>query len=84
MVTILFNKFAIIMSKNSVFHNRRKHINLKHYYIRGAIEDEKNEIKHVKTEDQLADIFIKILLFDKFIYLRELLGTTNKNIKEEC
>ena len=86
MATVLFcdNKSAISMSKNSVFHSRTKHINLKHHYIREAVEDEEVQIKHVKTEDQLADIFTKALLCDKFVYLRELLGMTNKNIKEEC
>jgi hypothetical protein len=45
------------------------------------VKDEEIEIKHVKTGDQLTDIFIKALSCDKFIYLRELLRMTNKNIK---
>jgi hypothetical protein len=72
MITVLFcdNKYAITMSKNSMFHSETKHINLKHHYIREAVEDEKIEIKHVKTGDQLADIFTKALPCDKFIYFR--------------
>jgi hypothetical protein len=83
MATVLFcdNKFTIIMLKNSVFHSQTKHINFKHYYIRKAVEDEEIEIKHVKIEDQLMDIFTKALTCDKFIYFRELLGMINKNIK---
>lgn len=86
MAAILFcdNKFAIAMSKNSVFYSRTKYINLKHHYIKEAVEDEEIQIKHVKTGDQLADIFIKALPCDKFVYLRELLGMTTKNIKGEC
>jgi hypothetical protein len=53
-----------------MFHSETKHINLKHHYIREAVEDEKIEIKHVKTGDQLADIFTKALPCDKFVYFR--------------
>ncbi|KAJ4764255.1 polyprotein [Rhynchospora pubera] len=79
MATVLFcdNKSAIAMSKNSVFHKRTKHIDLKHHYIREMVEDEEVMIKHVKTGDQLADIFTKALPCDKFVYLRELLGMKN-------
>jgi hypothetical protein len=59
-------------------------MNLKNHYIREAVEDEEIEIKHVKIRDQLTDIFTKTLFCDKFIYFRELLGITNKNIKGEC
>jgi hypothetical protein len=45
------NKSAIAMSRNSVFHSRIKHINLKHHYIKKAVEDEEIEIKHVKIVD---------------------------------
>jgi hypothetical protein len=64
------------MSKDSIFYSRTKHINLKYHYIREAVEDKKVLIKHVKTRDQLADIFIKALSCHKFVYLRELLGMT--------
>ena len=86
MATVLFcdSKSTIAMSKNSVFHSRTKHINLKHHYIREAVDDEEVMIKHVKTGDQLADIFTKALPWNKFVYLRDLLGMTNKNIKGEC
>jgi hypothetical protein len=78
------NKSAITISKNSVFHSRTKHINFKHHYIREAVEDEEIKIKHVKTEDQLIDIFTKTFYCDKFVYFRKLLRITNKNIKGEC
>ncbi|XP_047335591.1 secreted RxLR effector protein 161-like [Impatiens glandulifera] len=86
MATVLFcdSKSAISMSKNAVFHSRTKHINLKYHYIREAVDDEEVMIKHVKTGDQLADIFTKALPLNKFVYLRDLLGMTNKNIEGEC
>jgi hypothetical protein len=83
MTTILFcdNKSAIAMTKNSVFHSRTKHINLKHHYIRKTVEDEEVVIKYVKTGDQLTDIFTKALPCDKFVYLRELLGRQIKILR---
>lgn len=72
------------MSKNSVFCNRTKHINLKHYYIRETVENEEILIKHVKIRDQFMDIFTKALPYDKFVYPRELLDMANKKNKEEC
>jgi hypothetical protein len=71
------------MSKNSVFHSRTKHIKLKHHYIKEVVEDEEVIIKHVKTGDQLIYIFTEALPCDNFVYLRELLGMINKNIKGE-
>jgi hypothetical protein len=85
MATILFffcdNKLTIAMSKNSIFHSRTKHIKLKHHYIKEVVEDENVMIKHVKTGDQLTNIFTKSLSCDKFMYLRELLGMTNKILR---
>ena len=59
MTTVYFceNKSAISMSKNSVFHSRTKHINLKHHYIREAVEDEEVQIRHIKTGDQIGGHF---------------------------
>jgi formate/nitrite transporter FocA (FNT family) len=71
------------MLKNSVFHIRTKHIKLKNHYIKETVEDKEVMIKHMKTGDQLTDIFTKAILCDKFVYLRELLRITNKNIKDE-
>jgi hypothetical protein len=85
MITVPFydNKSAIIISKNLIFHSWTNHINLKHHYIRESVEDEEIEIKHLKIGDQLTYIFTKTHSCDKFVYLRELLGMTNKNIKGE-
>ena len=68
------------MSKNSVFHSPTKYINLKDLYILDAVEDDEICVKHIKTDNQVADIFTKALSSEKFIYVRELFGMTYKRI----
>ena len=69
-VTTLFcdNKSTIAMSKNAVYHSRTKHINIKHNFIKEAVEDGEVKLKYCKTEEQVADIFTKALPKEKFVY----------------
>jgi hypothetical protein len=77
------NKSAIAMSKNLVYHNRTRHIAIEHHFIREAIEEGEVELKFCKTEEQVADIFTKELLKEKFQQLREALGVQEQHIKGE-
>ena len=84
--TILFcvNKSAIAMSTVSVFQSGMKHFNIKHHYIREALEDDEILVKHIKTKIQVLDFFTKALSSEKFIYPRELSGMIFKSNKWEC
>jgi len=73
------NSSAICLSKNHVHHSRAKHIDIKHHFIRDHVLKGDIEISFVGTTDQLADIFTKPLLEDRFCALRELLGINNKS-----
>ncbi|XP_071741192.1 probable disease resistance protein At1g61300 [Rutidosis leptorrhynchoides] len=76
------NKSAIAMAKNPVFHGRTKHIDIKYHFLREVSAKKDIELKYCKTEEQ-ADIFTKALPRPKFEFLRNMLGVTSKNIKEE-
>jgi len=57
-----------------VHHDRSKHIDTKFHYIRECIEQGKVEIEHVRTEEQLANIFTKALGRVWFLEMRQALG----------
>lgn len=68
------NKNAIDISKNPVQHSRTKHIDIRHHFIRDLVERQEVVLKHVSTDDQIADIFTKSLDRERFEELRKLLG----------
>ena len=68
------NKLAITLAKNSVFHDRSKHIDTRCYYIRECIASDEVQLKFVKSRDQIADIFTKPLKQEDFVRLRNLLS----------
>lgn len=70
------NSSVICLSKNLVHHSRAKHIDIKHHFIRDHVLKGDIEISFVGTTDQLANIFTKPLLEDRFCALRKLLGIT--------
>lgn len=65
---------AIALSKNPVFHERSKHIDVCFHFIRECIGDGTMEVDHVRTEEQVADVLTKPLGRDKFCELRILMG----------
>jgi hypothetical protein len=68
------NKSAIQLSKNPVFHERTKHIDLRFHFIRHITEQGKVNVEYTRTEDQLADILTKPLGRIKFQDLRARIG----------
>ncbi|KAK2981491.1 hypothetical protein RJ640_012248 [Escallonia rubra] len=55
------NKSAITLAKNPVFHDRSKHIDTRYHFIRESIAKKQVQVKFVKSEDQVANIFTKPL-----------------------
>nr|GEW39971.1 hypothetical protein [Tanacetum cinerariifolium] len=60
---------AIAISCNPVQHSRTKHIAVRYHFIKEHVEKVTIELYFVKTDYQLADIFTKALLADRFNYL---------------
>jgi len=73
------NSSVIALAKNQVFHERSKHIDIRFHYLRDCIANKKVEVKYVKTQYQVADIFIKPLKYDVFIKIRDVLGVMKKS-----
>ena len=74
--TIIFcdNNSAIKLSNNPVLYGRRKHIDVKYYFLRDLNNERIVELQYCRSEDHLADIFTKPLRCLPFQKLRRLMG----------
>ena len=53
------NQAAIALSKNPVHHQRSKHIDIRHHFLRDKIKDKMFKMEYVSTEDNIADVMTK-------------------------
>nr|GFA10208.1 retrovirus-related Pol polyprotein from transposon TNT 1-94 [Tanacetum cinerariifolium] len=65
---------AIAISCNPVQHSRNKHITTRYHFIKEQVENGIIELYFVRTKYQLADMFTKALLEDRFKYLVRRIG----------
>ena len=61
---------AVNLTQNPIQHSKTKHIEIRHNFIHDHVQKADCEIKFVKTENQLADLFTKLLVRDRFNKLR--------------
>jgi hypothetical protein len=61
------NESVIRMAENSIEHNRTKHIDIWHHFLRDHQQRGDIVIDHVSTHSQLADIFTKLLNDSGFV-----------------
>ncbi|KAK8926585.1 hypothetical protein KSP39_PZI019006 [Platanthera zijinensis] len=79
------NESALKLVNNPVCHARTKHIEIDHHFIREKVLEGSLVVGHVRSEDNLADIFTKSLSKGPFQRLRGLLGLiTTSHFKGEC
>nr|GEZ44534.1 retrovirus-related Pol polyprotein from transposon TNT 1-94 [Tanacetum cinerariifolium] len=60
---------AIALCCNNVQHSRSKHIDIRHHFIREQVVNGVVELYFVTTDYQLANIFTKTLLRERFVFL---------------
>lgn len=60
------NQSTIQMSKNPLFHDKTKHIDIQHHYIRDFVQESLVELVYCSTTTQFADIFAKPFVGDHF------------------
>ena len=60
------NMRALQLSGTTAFSSRTKHICTRYHFLRELVASNKIIVSHVKTTDQLADIFTKFLDYPRF------------------
>nr|GEX73138.1 retrovirus-related Pol polyprotein from transposon TNT 1-94 [Tanacetum cinerariifolium] len=68
------NQGAIHLSRNHVFHERTKHINVQYHFIREVLEAKTVEVLKVGTEHNAADALTKVVPGHKLQHCLELLS----------
>nr|GEU74089.1 hypothetical protein [Tanacetum cinerariifolium] len=68
------SQLAIAISCNPVQHSHTKHIHTRYHFIKEHVKNGIIELYFVRTEYQLADMFTKALLEDRFKYLFRRIG----------
>jgi hypothetical protein len=63
------SKSALALAKNPVFHERSKHIWVRHHFIRGCLEEGSIKASYINIKDQLADLLTKLLRRIRFLEL---------------
>jgi hypothetical protein len=74
-VVIYCDNLSIIqLARNPVFHARTKHIEVHYHFIREKVLAGEIDLIYVSTEDQVADIFTKVLGAEKHRRFHNMLG----------
>eukprot|EP00253_Pinus_taeda_P036617 PITA_36617 len=68
------NQSCIKLSKNLVFHDRSKHIDIRCYFIRDCVQRGAVQLRYTPTGEQVANILTKALGRTKFVYFKEKMG----------
>ncbi|GJT49307.1 retrovirus-related pol polyprotein from transposon TNT 1-94 [Tanacetum coccineum] len=75
-------KSAIAISCNPVQHSRTKHIAVRYHFIKEHVDKGTIELYFVKMDYQLADLFTKAILAERFNYLVRRLGMRSLSPQE--
>ena len=73
------NQGAIDLSKNAKHHERTKHIDIAHHFIRERVATNEVIVNYCNTNDMIADVMTKALPRVKFEKFRSLLGVFKIN-----
>ncbi|GKV32108.1 hypothetical protein SLEP1_g40737 [Rubroshorea leprosula] len=69
---------AIDLSKNTMYHARTKHIDLRYHWLRLVTENKQFQLKKIHTNNNAADMMTKVLPKEKFEYCTTLAGMDSK------
>jgi hypothetical protein len=67
------NQGAIALARNSVHHQRTKHIDIRHHYVREQTEEGTVELSWISTKKNVADLLTKATSSQTLVQLRPFL-----------
>jgi hypothetical protein len=68
------NQSCIKMTENQFFHDKMKHIEIRHHYIRDMVQKGIVKLQYVGTDEQVAGVLTKPMSRVKFEYFQDKLG----------
>ena len=75
------NQSTIAMTKNSQFHGRAKHIDIKFHFIREQVMAKTVELKYCRSSDMIVDMIVDMMMKGlckvQFTKLRSMSGIVN-------
>jgi hypothetical protein len=80
------NKSCIKLSKNPVFHDRYKHIEIQYHFIHDYVHRGAVELQYISIDEQVTGILTKALSRGKFVFFRDKLGVVSNTFlgMREC
>jgi hypothetical protein len=78
------NQSCIKLSKNPVFHDRSKHIEIRYHFIRNWVQRGAMKLQYISTDEKIADILTKE--GGKHVYFRDKMGFVRNTFlgKRDC
>jgi hypothetical protein len=55
------NQSYVKLSKNLVFHDRSKHVEIKYYFLHDKVQRGEEVLQYVSIDEKIADILVKPL-----------------------
>ena len=77
------NQSCIKMTKNPIFHDKLKHIEVRYHFIWYMVQKGVLKLKYVPIEEQVVDVLTKPRSHVKFEYFWENLGVVRKDLPQK-
>lgn len=72
------NQGSMALASNPVHHDRSKHIDIQHHYIREVVSSQEIQLQYCSTQKMAADVLTKSLARDKHQHFVQLLGLQDR------
>ncbi|KAM1307435.1 hypothetical protein ACFX2H_009687 [Malus domestica] len=69
---------AMDLSKNTTYHSRTKHIDIRYHWIRDAIENKLLQLKQIHTDNNSSDMLTKVVTKSKLEFCIKVAGMDSR------